>query len=373
MKQYQPTYMRDFHCIAHRCKDNCCIGWEITVDAQTAARYDAVGGSFGERLRAAMTKDSPRCFRTDERERCPFLNERNLCDIILEMGERALCQICTDHPRFYNWYPDRKECGLGLCCEEAARLILTQPMTLSESEISPETADAFDPQLLDCLRSAREIIILQLQDTTQPLYHQLSRLVIFTDKLQSRADNGNLTLPDWESAPAAAACPPRNAAELPEFLCTLESMDKGWHPYLQDCIRHLPEIHNGLPAFRRQFPEAEGYLRNIAVYFIWRYFVNGAAEGEFLSYSKLAAAAVLLCECFFCFGWLQGITPDIRHCAGWAKQLSKEIEYAEENLNALLDATYSLPCLETHSLSEALYAMANTCPHLTKPQSSDTI
>ena len=354
MKQYQPSYMQEFHCIADRCRDSCCIGWEIFIDAPTAARYDAVGGSFGERLQAAMTKEQPCSFCTDEQERCPFLNKRNLCDIILEMGEDALCQICTDHPRFYNWYPDRKECGLGLCCEEAARLILTQPMELQESEIPAETSDSYDIPLLECLRSARDLIISQLYDTEKTLYHQLSSLVIFTHELQLRADNGELTLPEWEYTPAAAACQSWDFAELLGFLCTLEPMDKGWHPYLQACIHNFPKIQTELPVFRSRFPQTQDYLRNIAVYYIWRYFANGAAQGEFLSYSKLAAAAVVLCECFFCFGWLQGNVPEVQYCADLAKQLSKEIEYAEENLNALLDASYDLSCLETNSLAAAL-------------------
>lgn len=356
MKQYQPTYMQAFHCIAHHCRDSCCIGWEIAIDAQTADCYDAVGGSFGKRLQAAMTTGSPRCFRTDAQERCPFLNAHNLCDIILEMGEAALCRICTEHPRFYNWYPDRKECGLGLCCEEAARLILSQPMELQVTEIPDETAEDFDLSLLACLRTARNEIVSELQNTAKPLYHQLSRLVLLAHRLQSGADNGDLTLPKWENPPASAAVSPWNAAELLQFLCTLEPMNQSWHPYLQECLRHLPQIQTELPVFRRRFPHTQDYLRNIAVYFIWRYFANGAAQGEFLSYSKLTAAAVFLCEVFFCYAWLQGSVPALQACADLAKQLSKEIEYSEENLNALLDAAYDLPCLETTSLAAALYA-----------------
>lgn len=38
-----------------------------------------------------------------------------------------LCQICTDHPRYRSFFSERTEIGVGLCCEEAARLILTRP------------------------------------------------------------------------------------------------------------------------------------------------------------------------------------------------------------------------------------------------------
>ena len=37
-----------------------------------------------------------------------------------------LCQICRDHPRFRNFYSDRIEIGLGLCCEEVARITIKQ-------------------------------------------------------------------------------------------------------------------------------------------------------------------------------------------------------------------------------------------------------
>ena len=37
-----------------------------------------------------------------------------------------MAQICTDHPRYYEWFSDGREDGLGLCCEAAAELILAQ-------------------------------------------------------------------------------------------------------------------------------------------------------------------------------------------------------------------------------------------------------
>ncbi len=39
-------------------------------------------------------------FYMNEDGRCAFLNENNLCDIYIQLGEEALCDICTEHPRF---------------------------------------------------------------------------------------------------------------------------------------------------------------------------------------------------------------------------------------------------------------------------------
>ena len=46
-----PSYCKNFQCIADKCRDNCCIGWEINIDPTTAEYYKSVGGDFGNRLK----------------------------------------------------------------------------------------------------------------------------------------------------------------------------------------------------------------------------------------------------------------------------------------------------------------------------------
>ena len=122
----RPDFYKKFKCIADKCTDSCCVGWEIIVDRKTRAKYNSIPGDFGEKIRANLVKDEANatCFKLDENERCPFLNKNNLCDIIINCGEEALCGICTEHPRFYNDFGEVVECGLGLCCEEVVRLLL---------------------------------------------------------------------------------------------------------------------------------------------------------------------------------------------------------------------------------------------------------
>ena len=73
-----PEYYRKFRCIADKCRDNCCIGWEIDIDDETADFYRSVEGEFGERLKDSINEGS---FILTEDERCPFLSRRGLCDI----------------------------------------------------------------------------------------------------------------------------------------------------------------------------------------------------------------------------------------------------------------------------------------------------
>lgn len=46
-----PEYYEKFSCIASRCKDSCCAGWEIDIDEDSYAYYNSVEGKFGKRLK----------------------------------------------------------------------------------------------------------------------------------------------------------------------------------------------------------------------------------------------------------------------------------------------------------------------------------
>ena len=64
-----------------------------------------------------------------------------------------MAEICREHPRFHNWCGPFVESGLGLCCEEACRLILTgrEPFRLTRLEDLPddpeETEEPLEPLL----------------------------------------------------------------------------------------------------------------------------------------------------------------------------------------------------------------------------------
>ena len=131
-----PEYYNQFRCSASACIHNCCsAGWEIDLDDGTVKKYRKWIGEehtdFSEKLKNGIFVPTIRqrkegalpCIRMDRNGCCPFLNTEHLCSLILQKGNNALCRICRDHPRFRNYYPDHVETGLGMCCEEAVRLI----------------------------------------------------------------------------------------------------------------------------------------------------------------------------------------------------------------------------------------------------------
>ncbi|MBR5156491.1 MAG: flagellin lysine-N-methylase [Clostridia bacterium] len=147
MTEVFPNYYNKFKCIADKCAHSCCIGWEIDIDESAMSKYRSLKTVFGDKIRKNIEGDVPH-FALQKDERCPFLNEKGLCDIIIECGEGYLCDICAEHPRFRNFYSFFAETGLGLCCEEAARIILFEEerfsIALPENiELSEDEKDFF--------------------------------------------------------------------------------------------------------------------------------------------------------------------------------------------------------------------------------------
>lgn len=124
MKEYILNYYPLFKCIAGECQHTCCADWEMMIDSQSLASYKNEGSPFAKRLKDGINFKKS-AFKSDKNGRCAFLNGDGLCEIIINLGESRLCQICRDHPRFRSFFEDRTEMGLGFCCEQASAVILS--------------------------------------------------------------------------------------------------------------------------------------------------------------------------------------------------------------------------------------------------------
>lgn len=120
----KPQIYNKFKCKADKCKHTCCRGWEIDVDEDTMEQYKKLPGPVGDKLRANIVEtEDGYSFKLTEDERCPMLDENNLCEIIKEHGEGYLCDICTLHPRFMVHMDESLLIGSGLCCEKTCELL----------------------------------------------------------------------------------------------------------------------------------------------------------------------------------------------------------------------------------------------------------
>ncbi len=346
-----PFYYNKFQCIADKCKDNCCIGWEIDIDNTTAEKYKAIKGDFGKRLKENINFSEQSSFILSENERCPFLNSCNLCDIITELGEKSLCQICSDHPRYYEWYGNIKEGGIGMCCEEAARIILRSPLPFSfnEKEIPDEDYTPCDEDLYNLIFSLRERITAVLSDENYPLADAFSDVLGLAATYQECADND---LPEPEDIPEIQA-DTVDIKGILQFMLTLEAMDEKWQPTLKKAAENADELISNQQKFISENPQIHSYMRNIAIYYIWRYLMKGVFDGEFYSAVVLAVTSTAVIAFLWKQKWLEsGLSED--DCIEIAKNYSKEIEYSEENKEEMLNAAYDLPAMSAGGLMAIL-------------------
>ncbi|MEE1320136.1 MAG: flagellin lysine-N-methylase [Acutalibacteraceae bacterium] len=325
-----PSYYNRFKCTADKCTDNCCIGWEIEIDEATKEYYESVGGDFGERLKENISADNTFILKN---ERCPFLNKNNLCDIIISCGENHLCQICRDHPRYFEWYGNIKEGGIGLSCEEGARLILSDcENCFCEGEIDEENEEV-DGELFSLLYSAREEIFSVLGSDT-PLADKLSYILDFAEKLQFTIDNPHLTEINITKQSAKG-----DLSGIISFYSDFEPIDDLW-------VKELSEIKKTKAVKVTLTPKAEKYMLNICRYFIWRYFMKGVFSEEILSKVKLAVVSAV-----FIF-LMCGGSEDIAVWTEKSKLYSKQMEYSDENRELFYDYSYEKSCLETEAVAD---------------------
>ena len=58
MKIRVPDYYDEFKCIADKCTDTCCAGWQVDVDDKSFAYYKTIKGEFGDRLHSVMIEST---------------------------------------------------------------------------------------------------------------------------------------------------------------------------------------------------------------------------------------------------------------------------------------------------------------------------
>lgn len=349
MKLRVPQYFKEFHCIADKCKDNCCIGWEIDIDDETANIYNKISGEFGKKLKKNITATKQKSFILDKHDRCPFLNNKNLCEIFINLGEKNLCKICTEHPRYYEWFNNIKEGGIGLCCEEASRIILSQNTKFStyDIDIPFESADEYDSNLYAYLDDSRNKIISHLDNTSLSLDSRIRNVLMYAHKLQKNIDNNNLSDINITTINPVKET---NLQPILEYFLTLEPFDINWITNLKNNIYLYNNSINKLEEFENENPQISRYLQNISIYFVWRYFLKGVFDLDILSKVKLMAISISVIKSLFFCKWLENGFLTFNNCVEIAKNYSKEIEYSDDNLSALVDAYYELDNFSTENL-----------------------
>ena len=291
-------YYKTFKCISSNCKHNCCIGWEIDIDDTSYSIYSNINNNFGKRLREEIIHDDIPCFKQDKSGRCAFLNEEGLCEIIVNLGEDYLCDICYDHPRFRNFYSSFTEIGLGLCCEEAARVILNnQNKVKLINETNEEFSITKDEKIF--LNKRNEIF-----DIIQ------NRSIPFNERLKNIERKFSLN------------CKVISPCDFARFYYRLERLDDKWDSCL-DSIKNASEF--------KITNDMNIVLEQLFVYLIFRHLSVSLYDNNF---NKRLA---------FCIHAVEFISTIYHNLSDkidfneLCRMYSCEIEYSDENLTKLIE------------------------------------
>lgn len=136
-KVLRPNYFEKFRCIGGDCEETCCAGWKIDIDRKTYKTYMKCKDTKMRKILERSIKRN-RKSKSDHNYasfklidgKCTFLNEDNLCDIYIKLGEKSMCYTCKIYPRKYNYVNEITQQGLTLSCIEAAKLVLMNKETM---------------------------------------------------------------------------------------------------------------------------------------------------------------------------------------------------------------------------------------------------
>ena len=296
MKAIVPDYYKTFKCIADKCKHSCCIGWEIDIDEDALSLYENTDNPFKKRLAEGIRYgEDCTCFKLDGKGRCAFLNESNLCEIILNMGESSLCQICADHPRFRNYYSDRVEAGLGLCCEEAGRIILS----------------AEKPFALEIIDDDNE--------NTTPEDNE-AKFFNFRDELFGKIYQGTSILSFCESS-----FPEKSISQWAELYLSLERLDDQWTVVMNDLKNTDVENIEISTDFNMAF-------HNLICYFVYRHLNEFFTEADLMFIHLSCEIIKALCRMHI----RKYEVLHLNNIVEYARMYSSEIEYSDENIEIIL-------------------------------------
>jgi len=370
-----PDYYKHFQCIAAKCKNSCCIGWEIDIDEDTFDYYQNIPGKFGEKLRHNMTNEKENHFHL-KGNHCPFLNQNNLCDICMELGEESLCEICTEYPRFTTEYANTVEKCLGLSCEEACRIIIEnknkvvlEDMYFEEEE---EKIPQREKQAIVCVETVRKTSLKILQNRKDGIQKRLQKYLSFCYEVQTVRNHSERFLTEVEIEDIfrkVDGLEPDSFSVKIDFFQNflnrlrtyeeLEILNETWPAYLKK-MKQLADMYNKEEVLQNIVPKISGMkqeleieFEQLAVYFVIRYAMKGVSDGQIASYAGFLILSLLFIRDMF-LTKIQ-LKDDIltkEERIDMIRLYSSEVEHSKENMEFLYKSILFEPCFSKENLLE---------------------
>lgn len=391
MQYRTASFYKEFRCIGGICEDSCCENWEIDLDDASLKNYMKQKGAFGKRLKDnTRVKDKQFILNGT---RCPFLNDDNLCDIFIEMGEECLCETCTNFPRHIEEFDNLKEVSLTMSCPEASRIMLARKDKITFvceegtdadyglKHIEPVKSLAFwkrghvnklDRELFDVLFEVRTYMFDVLQDRDMPIAKRAAIVLMLGYEIQEYIDFkqydqilhklGNYKkIEKMEKLDVYFAKHIKRVAEKEEWMKQILNMFEGletikeeWTELLKHGMQTMhpcDEYEQAYQEFLTYYKEKEYEYEHILVYYIFNYFLGAAYDGDAYTKVKFAVVSFLVILELDVAYWLQHdkqFTYEDQVLVAHA--YSKEVEHSYNNFESLQLVLSAHPILNVENI-----------------------
>lgn len=332
IKTFVPKYFKEFSCIADKCPDTCCAGWEADLDDAIIKKYKTIDGELGKRIQTHLSEDETGCaiFALCENGRCPFLNDKNLCDIQAAYSEEYLSKTCALFPRFFDDFADIREMGLGFGCPEAARIMLNDNEPFRLYPLNDNDENTEDDEFYALCTNARQKIFDILETSSSDFKKKILKVFETASELQNEIDSF------YEETE-------ENGLKFDDCVSILSKMEY-INKERQSLLSNLKDC-DCTEIFRKYRNDFEKMMK----YYIFRYFLQGCYCDDAVTPVKYGVFACIVISRMYA----QAESLDFKMRAKIMQGYSKEIEYSDVNMDLLDTEMYER--LSTDDLINLLF------------------
>lgn len=329
-----PEYYERFRCIGGSCPDTCCAGWEVDIDDESGDYYRSVTGDFGKRLNDHICEcDGERYFPLTKKNRCPFLNDDNLCDIYINLGEESLCQTCTEYPRYFMDIGNYEQVDMSLSCMELARIFYTETGHIdyirSENDVCGDELSSDDQATLVEVLALRNQCISVMQGGIGSFTEKNKKVRDLVSSAQGLSpDDGDATrfylMEDYKY--------------LLTLLESMDSINDEWAEKLNYYrkVAMEPASLSRFDDFLKSDAETlDSWMSKTAVYFIFRYFIDTLIDGDIEKELCLIHRSLRLILFMLFAEWLIKGNIQVSDIIYVSHLYSKQVEHDDGNVSIL--------------------------------------
>jgi len=387
MNYRMPSYYKDFKCIADKCPDTCCAGWAIVIDETTMKKYNDLPGKERSYVKSHIDETEKVYLRHGSR--CSFLNENNLCNLYINVGEDKLCKTCTRYPRHFEEYGNLVEAALSMSCPVACNMIVNNPLKdkykiKNNNKISPNAKEV-DEHLLEMLLSVRRNIFKVTNDRKMSIFERMLSVIDYGARVQKKvyeyeklgikcrlklcrervfSDINKETIKKCFPKKTVCTYYYKTIKSYIDMLLGLENINDNWPQMIEETKQLLYE-NQDKDEYNICFREFGEYMscreyeyEHILNYFLYTYFLGGVYDYNIQAMIKLSVLSTLIIRELGMAVWKKQnkkftVEDQIKVCY----QFSRQIEHSDENLMSLEGILTAHPIFDDEKMLSLIYSV----------------